>query len=251
MLAGWIPALPDPFAGPLIAVTLALLFGGGAVWLILEAWASFRRRLPSGSDRDRVAVEASRLGLRSLERDASALDLSFPFLRGKGPAYFTSNFNRWVGGLTHPTYDWIFAGAWKGRDVRIFDYSFSSGDDREEWTCVQVPVDVGGAQIEITRAGLLSGLKKRFGRTDVEVGDEQFDAAFHVVAADSDPARRLLTADMRAKLLELAPFPFMLQLNGDRMLCCSMRLPIEDRTAVMDLATRLADALSSQAGSLR
>jgi hypothetical protein len=91
---------------------------------------------------------------------------------------------------------------------------------------------------------MLDRFKQRLGRKDLTVGDEQFDGAFQVQAEDEDAARRVLSPAMRARLLELAPpFQFLLQLKGERMLCCTMRLRVEDREAVLDLATRLADAL--------
>lgn len=241
--AGWVPrdAAAVWIVGPL------LLIGGGSMWGLLETAGWIRRRLPSRDQRDRATAEASRLGLRSVERDVSALDRSIPFVRGPGRAYWAENFNRWFWGLFHPTFDWIFAGSWKGRDVRVFDYSLAKSDDREEWTCVDVALDHAAPAVHVARRSPLNRLARMFGRRDIELDDPEFDRAFQVRSEEEARARALLSAGLRGRILEKAPpFRFVMQTKDRRLLFCALRLPLEDRAALLDAASEVVDAFPRQ-----
>lgn len=235
-------------AGPVLIGAGVLVVGGLTIWGALAFWEWTGSRWPSSARREMLATEASRLGLRSVERDASLLDLSFPFLRSKGAGYFVDNFNRWFSSLMHPTFDWIFAGPWRGREVRVFEYSLSKGEDREEWTCAQLAIDANYPEIEIANENIVSRIKARLARGDITLGDEPFDRAFQIRSPDEAATRRLFDPATRARLLAIATTTgFVMQLKGERMLYCCPRIPIESRQALLEYAHQLADALPERA----
>jgi hypothetical protein len=187
--------VPESVGVTLLMTGFALLFVGGSVYFAFEFWAWVRRGL-SREQRERVAAQAARLGLRSLDRDVSALDLSFSFFGGKAPPATRNQLAWLVVTQWRPRVEWIFAGTWRQLDVRIFDYAVPKDEyHEEEWTCVQLPIEVASPEIDIRRKSTLSLVRQTFsGRKDLTFGDDQFDRAFHVRTDQEDAARRVINA---------------------------------------------------------
>jgi hypothetical protein len=327
--------LPAHFATPIaivaivsIAVVVVTVSIGLILWgiqIIGLGWGWILERVPSERrTAEASAAEAARLGLRYLGRDATSLDLTFPFLQtgrlsiasfistsrrflaiaaivlwllfaylsaGQSPpeelgmtilviaaagvlaagvTSFLLDTRKWlrdlhdqrarpmrfnaeairpsapgfIAGLVRgPRVERIFAGAWADLDVRVFDYSYAVGDERDEWTCALLPLGFVSPGIEITRESLASRLKGALGLKDLTLGHEEFDRAFRILADDDTAARRLLDARVRSRLLADAVPRFVIQIQGRRILYCRRRLPMAQRGALLEVAKRFRDLL--------
>lgn len=167
------------------------------------------------------------------------------FRKKERPEWFAAEATRPGGGR----FARIFAGNWKDLDVRIFDYMYSDDDGGgSEWTCAILPIDVTSPALQIARESVISRLKSAFGAKDLMVGDEEFNHTFRVLADSEDAAGHLLDARVRAILMEdAASTEVLIQLHGDRMLYCGMRLPVENRVELLEAAKRLRDAMHANA----
>jgi hypothetical protein len=163
------------------------------------------------------------------------------FRKKERPQWFAAEATRPGGGR----FARIFAGTWKDLDVRIFDYMYSDDDGvGSEWTCAILPIDVTSPALQIARESVVSRLKSAFGGKDLMVGDEEFDHTFRVLADSEDAAEHLLDARVRAILMQdAASSKVLIQLQGDRMLYCGMRLPVENRVELLEVAKKLRDAM--------
>lgn len=162
------------------------------------------------------------------------------FRKKERPEWFATEATRPGGGR----FARIFAGNWKDLDVRIFDYMYSDDDGDSEWTCAILPIGVTSPALQIARESVVSRLKNAFGAKGLMVGDEEFNHTFRVLAESEDAAGHLLDARVRAILMEdAASSKVLIQLRGDRMLYCGMRLPVENRVELLEVAKKLRDAV--------
>lgn len=216
----------------LVTVAGLVLLGGAALILVqdtLGAW--LRDHFPTLERLDQIDAAARRLGLRSLAREDTDVRL---------PSAFVKNLRELVR---------VFEGTWRGVEVSVFDCSTAKNDPlseyetHEDWTCVVLPVDDQRARIAISRETILDRVKGAVGWNDVQSGDQAFDRAFRISADREDDVRRLLDARVRSRLLEDMPKRVVFQLDGGRMLYCFPRVPIEERSHVLDMAKALRDAL--------
>lgn len=284
---GWLP--PGlPYRAQVIGAAVLALAIGGSLLVVADAWKWYRERVPTRQRREEVAALAVRLGLRSLERDATSLDRSVPFLQtpardplltvmGRsfailvliGLAFwlaigFFAGFERqstdaqrvmivgpvvvaagvilltidirrsrrprygpgWFAAhATRPRaagFDWIFVGRRRGTDVHVFDYWSVLGGFRHEWTCVLMPTDVSGPELEVNRRPVGEG------GTTVNVLTETDKGILDT------RTRSLLRGDDTWELI---------QLGGRQLLYCGQRVPLEAREGLLKAANRFRDCL--------
>lgn len=228
------PRQQDTFPEGLLTLGGVLFVGGIAVVLLIAGKEWFQRYRPSSEHRDLRVADAQRLGLEYLGRDTSSLDRSFAFLRGRGPA---DNLNRLAQGIFYPTFDAIAAGRWNGLEIRVFDYSRVNGDNREEWTCVQLPMERPTSKIQIMpRSGWSRALPSIVGRHDLALGDEKFDRAFSVRADAEDEARELIDSNVRKYVVRGGKVVIEMREN---LLYCTLSERIDDRIALLHAAVGL------------
>ena len=98
------------------------------------------------------------------------------------------------------------SGSRRGLAVTFSLTSRGSGSGAEAWTEIDVVRPATSLVLELRPERRHERrLKERSLTVDVETGDPAFDGAFLVEAAPADVARALLDADVRARLLALAP----------------------------------------------
>ncbi|HEY9325059.1 MAG TPA: hypothetical protein VIS26_00690 [Candidatus Limnocylindria bacterium] len=229
--------LEDP-AVKLVA-TLLLWSGGVMLGLVVllviraayrDVVAWLRDYFPSARRRGEIAEAAASLGLR----EGDVVDLDFAF------------------GTDVGRIDLIFTGVWRGHQVDIFDCRRklrTMGDDAvEQWSCVILPTDASAA-LRISRTTAGSRLKGIVGRGGVPTGDEAFDRAFRV-EADADmkgEAVSLIDDRVRSRIMEDAPHGRVaIELRNHRLLYCVARRPIDERAGLLEIATRLRDAIPAR-----
>jgi hypothetical protein len=135
----------------------------------------------------------------------------------------------------------LAVGKWNEIDVRAFDYEY--GDPATELTCCIVELEATAPDMEIRSESLATRLAAVFHRASVSFDQEEFDHRFRVLADDDDAARRFLNVTARARLLS-DTVSECVQFRGRQMLYCVARLPIGERSAMLQSAKRLRDALS-------
>jgi len=209
--------------GLVVLLVIRAAYRDAVVWL--------RDYFPSSRRRDEVADAAGALGLRA----ARTVDIDFPF--GDNVARGTS----------------IVAGVWRGDQVEIFDCrrlrrTIGETDPVELWTCVILPVDREGA-VRISRTTAGTRIKRVVGLGGVPTGDGAFDRAFRV-EADADmksEAVSLIDDRVRSRIIEDAPHGRVaIELRNHRLLYCVARLPIDERAGLLEIATRLRDAIPAR-----
>lgn len=85
--------------------------------------------------------------------------------------------------------------------VTLDTYTVSTGKSSHVYTRLRAPyVNPGGFRFTVYRKSVFTGLGKRFGMQDIEIGDMQFDEDFVVKATDESLVRQLLS---NARLREL------------------------------------------------
>ena len=136
----------------------------------------------------------------------------------------------------------LVVGEWNEIDVRAFDYEY--GDPATELTCCIVELEGTAPDMEIRGASLVTRVAAAFHRSSVSFGQDEFDRAFRVLANNDDAARRFLNLTARTRLLAAADSECVLQFRGREMLYCVGRLPIEERTALLQSAKQLRDAFA-------
>jgi hypothetical protein len=119
-------------------------------------------------------------------------------------------------------FDWIFGGKWTGLDVHIFDYWGLLGNSKQEWTCVLMPTDVSGPELEVNRRPVGGG------GTTVNVLTETDEGILDT------RTRSLLRGDDTWELI---------QLGGRQLLYCGQRVPLEAREGLLKAANRFRDCL--------
>ena len=106
---------------------------------------------------------------------------------------------------------YVDGGAWKGDKVQarhgewvvtLDTYTVSTGKSHVTYTRMRAPyVNPDGFRFTIYRKGLFTGIGKLLGMQDVEMGEEQFDAAFVIKTTDEGRLRSLLSNDRLRSLI--------------------------------------------------
>jgi len=243
--SGWLSALgPSLMSTAVVAGSVAVLGGGavlGGAWL----YDLYRGRFPTTELRDAMVADAMALGLRSVGRDLSTLDLRFPLFQKRKGHFLTQSLTATFASAARPRVDWIFAGSWRGRDLRIFDYTDQKQDDTKEWTCATLALDRSLPSISITRRDFLTGRLQRLIDRGVRSGDEAFDRAFRVDTKDAEGALATLDDRARARLLESAPpLQAVVEIDERRLLVCGSRIAAGDRRVLLDATDAIGEVLA-------
>jgi hypothetical protein len=243
--SGWLSSLGPSFLSTAIVFGSVAVLGGGAVLGGAWLYDQYRARFPTTEMRDAMVADAAALGLRSVERDVSTLDLRFPLFQKKKGHFLTRSLTAMFASAVRPRVDWIFAGTWRGRDVRIFDYTDEKQNDAQEWTCATLALGESVPSISITRRDFLTGRLERLIDRGFRSGDEGFDRAFHVVTPDARIAIATLGDRARAQLLQSTPpIRGVVEVNASRLLVCGGRIASGDRKLLLDAADAIGEALA-------
>jgi hypothetical protein len=111
--------------------------------------------------------------------------------------------------------DWVDGGFWKGTkvvahvkewDVTLDTYAVSTGHTHVVYTRMRAPyVNPGGFRFRIYRRGPFTGLGKKLGMQDIEIGFSEFDEEFVVKSNDEAKVRDLLEDESLRELLRGQP----------------------------------------------
>ena len=103
----------------------------------------------------------------------------------------------------------VLRGTHRGRSMTIFDYQITStvggqpgGASVRMFTGCAAELGVAVPELSLSREGLGDRLLARFGRHDVAIGTEDFDAAFRITCDDPRFAADLLTPTVQQLLLQ-------------------------------------------------
>jgi hypothetical protein len=104
----------------------------------------------------------------------------------------------WKGDKVEATHDeWI---------VTLDTYAVSTGKVVIVFTRMRAPyVNPGGFRFTVYRKGVFSGLARKLGMQDIEIGDEEFDRDFIIKATDEPRVRELLSSRKLRDLIALQP----------------------------------------------
>jgi hypothetical protein len=104
----------------------------------------------------------------------------------------------WKGDKVQATHDeWI---------VTLDTYAVSTGKVVIIFTRMRAPyANPGGFRFTVHRKGVFSGLAKKLGMQDIEIGDEEFDRDFIIKATDEPRVRELLSNRKIRDLIALQP----------------------------------------------
>ncbi len=98
----------------------------------------------------------------------------------------------------------------KGWTVTLDTFAVSTGKSTATFTRMRAPyVNPDGFRFKIYRKSAFSGIAKRLGMQDVEVGDPAFDDAFIVRGSDESRLRSLLADDTIRDLLLAQPVAYL------------------------------------------
>lgn len=225
---------PDAQRLSTVLTTVGWVLLAIAALIVVRASARDLRRwladiFASAKRHEELAAAATALGLRSTAPGNARLDIAFPF------------------GATVSRVAAIFAGTWRGLDVRIFDCwrprPLLSQSGPEQWTCAILPVGRSDIEVKISRRSLATRIADLAGMPGMTFRDSEFDRAFRVEAASNHDAR-LLDECVRTRLLEDIPDGRMaIEIADGRLLYCRARVPLDERGALLEAAKRLRDAL--------
>jgi hypothetical protein len=163
------------------------LLATGLIVGFFVALVAFRKRPRREAMRD----EARRLGLEWSSTGASEL-LDAPF------ALF--NWSR----AASSEFDNVLSGSWHGLAVRVFDYVYARGENRERrLSCGLVAIPGGWPTTVIRPEGATTTLADHVGMPDIEFESETFNRAFDVRSDDRRFASAIVDGQMMAWLLEL------------------------------------------------
>jgi hypothetical protein len=115
------------------------------------------------------------------------------------------------------------------------------------WTVFRVTFDRPlGVSLSLTREGALTGIVKLLGAQDIQTGDPQFDAAFVIKGSPEERVRSLLSADVRALLLEVNHDATQLVVKDDDLVAEVKWMVTEapHLESSLNLVTRIAAALA-------
>jgi hypothetical protein len=104
----------------------------------------------------------------------------------------------WKGDKVEATHDeWI---------VTLDTYAVSTGKVVIVFTRMRAPyVNPGGFRFTVYRKGVFSGLARKLGMQDIEIGDEEFDRDFIIKATDEPRVGELLSSRKLRDLIALQP----------------------------------------------
>jgi hypothetical protein len=104
----------------------------------------------------------------------------------------------WKGDKVEATHDeWI---------VTLDTFAVSTGKVVIVFTRMRAPyVNPGGFRFTVYRKGVFSGLGKKLGMQDIEIGDEEFDRDFIIKATDESRVRELMSNKRIRDLIALQP----------------------------------------------
>jgi hypothetical protein len=211
---------------------IALLLGPLVIAGAAAVLRIYRDRFPNAERLARVTDAAGQLGLRSYVHDTFPLMPVLPSLPVQA---------------ADVRFQWVWAGAPRGRETRIFDLWYREPDKggetgtAHELTCALLSLDAPVPVVAIKRA--------YFGRRSLGIGskralatgDDRFDKRFELLVGEHDSVTRVLTDRVRAtlrddKTLELAQI-------GESVLYCSRRIDFGPRRELLERATRLHDSV--------
>lgn len=111
--------------------------------------------------------------------------------------------------------DFVDGGFWKGSKVQatvkewtvtLDTYTVSTGKTHIVYTRMRAPyVNKDGFRFKIYRKGIFSGLGKRLGMQDVEIGYPEFDDQFIIQGNDEQKLRLLFQKPKLRQLIEIQP----------------------------------------------
>ncbi len=111
--------------------------------------------------------------------------------------------------------DFVQGGFWRGNKVQahvkewtvtLDTYATSAGKSHVTYTRMRAPyMNKDGFRFRVYRAGLFSGLGKRLGMQDIEVGDYEFDRDFVVQGNDEAKVLALLANPWIRQLMQAQP----------------------------------------------
>jgi len=104
----------------------------------------------------------------------------------------------WSGDKVEATHrDWV---------VTLDTYTVSTGKTHVTYTRMRAPyVNPLGFRFTIYRKGLFSGIARRLGMQDIEIGDRTFDEEFIIKATDESQVRSLLLNEKVRELIAAQP----------------------------------------------
>lgn len=111
--------------------------------------------------------------------------------------------------------EFVDGGFWKGKKVQVQSgvwtltldtYTQSTGKSHVTYTRMRAPfVNPEGFRFTISRKSFFTGLGKRLGMQDIEVGGFEFDDDFVIKSNDETKVRELLANSQLRKLIEAQP----------------------------------------------
>jgi hypothetical protein len=141
--------------------------------------------------REAMRDEARRLGLEWSPTDPFEL-LDTPFALFRWSRAASSEFDN------------VLSGSWHGFAVRVFDYAYARGENRERrLSCALVGIPGGWPTTVIRPEGATTTLADHVAMPDIEFESESFNRAFDVRSDDPRFASALVDAQMMAWLLQL------------------------------------------------
>jgi hypothetical protein len=91
-------------------------------------------------------------------------------------------------------------------EITLDTYTVSTGKSSSTYTRIRAPfVNPDGFRFNIYRKGIFSGIARRMGVQDLEVGDSYFDYAFVIQSSSEDLVRRLLAGTDIRQLIQKQP----------------------------------------------
>jgi hypothetical protein len=145
----------------------------------------------------------------------------------------------------------VLSGRWRGRSVTVYEYYYmtntGNGQTMHKFTIVAVATDTTPV-LQVRGKHLGHRLLDLVGVGDLELGDEEFDALFHVRSDDTAFARAFLDDETRGWLrsnLDAVPF----RLTGDHLILWGNRTLAPDGIrSHLGVAVGLAERVAGHAG---
>jgi hypothetical protein len=182
-------------------MTVASMLTGGpwrellAVSLIIGSFVAVKYWFLDHPRKNAANAEARRLGLTYSATDPFAV-MSHPF------ALFRRT-RRSYGGV-----DNVMWGAWRGLEVRAFDYEYTvNEDDTRELSCVVAAIPGGWPWLVIQPETLVTTIADHLALADIDFELEAFNRLYEVRCEDRRFAAALVDARMMQWLMSRSPLP--------------------------------------------
>lgn len=131
----------------------------------------------------------------------------------------------------------------RGNEMKVL--IVPSGKNRPPRTTAQMSMTyIGQGKLTVYRKGIFQRLMSMAGREKVETGDALFDERFSVRADEIYMATKVLTADVREKLMQLEKRRPHLRITDKRMNLTMMAMPSNE--AELDLFLELATLIATR-----